>query len=48
MKTYCFKIYYPDVDTDDIVYIGAGSKKEAIAFLKDDYGDIDYDFLGIE
>lgn len=50
MNTYCFKIYYIFKDYEDIVYIGANSKEEAIRILKEDWeGEIsDYKYLGIE
>lgn len=35
-------------DSDSIVYIGASSKREAISLLKEEYGQVDYKFLGIE
>lgn len=48
MNTYCFKIYYNSVDADDIIYVGADSKKEAISLIEKQYGQIDYEFLGQE
>lgn len=50
MKTYCFKIYHLFKDYEDIVYIGATSKAEAIKLLKEEWeGEIsDYKYLGIE
>lgn len=48
MNTYCFKIYHNSFDSDDIIYIGADSKKEALSILKSEYGDVDYKFLGLE
>lgn len=50
MKTHCFKIYYLDIDVEDIVYIGASSKQEAIKLLKEEYSDeiSDFKYLGIE
>lgn len=48
MNTYCFKIYYKDIDQDDIVYIEANSKKEAITSFKKEYKGYDYKYLGEE
>lgn len=50
MNKYCFKIYYIYEDIEDIVYIEAKSKKEAIKYLKEAYeGEIsDFKYLGIE
>lgn len=50
MKTFCFKIYYRDIDTDDIIYIEAKSRTDAIKKVKKEYRDIisDYKFLGEE
>lgn len=50
MNKYCFKIYSIYKDTEDIVYIEAESKKEAIESLKEAYeGEIsDFKYLGIE
>lgn len=50
MKTYCFKIYHLYKDIEDIIYIGARSKKEAIKLLKEEYsGEIsDFKYLGVE
>lgn len=51
MNTYCFKIYHLYEDLDDIVYIGADSKREAIAIMEEEIrnGKIaDYKFLGQE
>lgn len=50
MNKYCFKIYYNYKDIEDIVYIEAESKKEAIKSLKEVYeGEIsDFKYLGIE
>ena len=50
MNKYCFKIYHIYKDVEDIVYIEANSKHEAIKLLKEDYeGEIsDYKYLGIE
>ena len=50
MNKYCFKIYYIYKDVEDIVYIGAESKEEAIESLKEEYkGEIsDYKYLGME
>lgn len=48
MSKYCFKIYSIYKDTEDIVYIEAESKKEAIESLKEVYeGEIsDFKYLG--
>lgn len=48
MKTYCFKIYYDEMDFTDLVYVGANSPKEAISSFKKRYGNVDFDFLGEE
>lgn len=48
MKTYCFRIYHRSIDSDDLVYIGANSSREAISLFKKKYGGIDFDFLGEE
>ena len=50
MNTHCFKIYHIYKDIEDIVYIDADTKKEAIEYLKEVYeGEIsDYKYLGIE
>lgn len=50
MSKHCFKIYHLYKDIEDIVYIEAGSKREAIKLLKEEYsGEIsDFKYLGIE
>lgn len=49
MKTYCFRVYHRDIDSDDLIYIGANSPLEAKRKFKEDYPRFDdYDFLGEE
>lgn len=37
MKTYCFRVWHRDVDSDDLLYIGANSEREAIRNFRKAY-----------